>query len=638
MLVVAKAERLQQIQAIAAKWELTATPIGRVTDDGMYRATWKQRVVVEIPGQRLIEDCPVYSPAAEEDPEIRRRRAQRPSPESPVPSPAEALLRLLDHPAIASKRWVYEQYDSTVRAGTVIGPGGDAGVIRVRDAAFGIAVTTDGNARYVLLDPFEGGKAAVAEAARNIACTGARPLGITNCLNFGSPERPAVFYQFREACRGIADACRALDTPVTGGNVSFYNESPTGAVDPTPVIGMVGLVGRVDRAVPSHARARGDVVFLVGETHAEVGGSVLWEALYGLVAGTPPRVDLAVERRLVDFLATGAERALFRSAHDCSQGGLGVAYLGLYSLQHRGQESSGIVAVDGQGVARSHRGMGLVSDVFNEKVLSELPGDVAIGHTRYSTAGTSVLANAQPMLARYREGPLALAHNGNLTNAVQLRSDLVAKGSLFQSSSDSEVLVHLIARSEAREPEDQLLDALERVEGAYSLLITVGRTLYAIVDPRGFRPLVLGRLGRGWVVASETCALDITGATLVRELEPGDFVRIHGADVDALPRLRPPRPHRRCVFELVYFSRPDSTVFHRSVDGVRRALGRELAREHPAPGADCVFSVPDSSNAMALGFSEQSGVKLEHALIRNHYVGRTFIHPAQADRMAKVKT
>jgi len=313
-----------------------------------------------------------------------------------------------------------------------------------------------------------------------------------------------------------------------------------------------------------------------------------------------------------------------------------IAYLGLYSLQHRGQESGGMVAVDGEGVARSHRGMGLVSDIFNEKVLSDLPGDVAIGHTRYSTAGTSVLANAQPMLARYREGPLALAHNGNLTNAVQLRSDLVAKGSLFQSSSDSEVLVHLIARSEAREPEDQLLDALERVEGAYSLLITVGRTLYAIVDPRGFRPLVLGRLGRGWVVASETCALDITGATLVRELEPGDFVRIQGEEVDQLPRL-PARPERRCVFELVYFSRPDSTVFHRSVDRVRRALGHQLAREHPAPGADCVFSVPDSSNAMALGFSEESGIKLEHALIRNHYVGRTFIHPAQAGRMAKVK-
>src|SRR5881628_2651527 len=284
-----------------------------------------------------------------------------------------------------------------------------------------------------------------------------------------------------------------------------------------------------------------------------------------------------------------------------------VAYLGLYSLQHRGQESGGMVAVDGEGVARSHRGMGLVSDIFNERVLSDLPGDVAIGHTRYSTAGTSVLANAQPMLARYREGPLALAHNGNLTNAVQLRSDLVAKGSLFQSSSDSEVLVHLIARSEAREPEDQLLDALERVEGAYSLVITIGRTLYAIVDRRGFRPLVLGRLGSGWVVASETCALDILGATPVRELEPGEFLRIQGSppEVDKLPSLAP-KPHQRCIFELVYFSRPDSTIFGRSVDRVRRALGRELAQEHPAAGADCVFSVPDSSNAMALGFAEQS--------------------------------
>jgi amidophosphoribosyltransferase len=311
-------------------------------------------------------------------------------------------------------------------------------------------------------------------------------------------------------------------------------------------------------------------------------------------------------------------------------------YLGLYSLQHRGQESAGIVAIDGEGVARSHRGMGLVADIFTEPVLAGLPGDVAMGHTRYSTAGTSVLANAQPMLVGYREGPLGLAHNGNLTNAVPLRADLVAKGSIFQTSSDSEVLVHLIARSEAREPEDQLFDALERVEGAYSLVVTIGRTLYAVVDPRGFRPLVLGRLGSGWVVASETCALDILGASVERELEPGTVLRIHGADLDELPSL-PRRPARRCIFELVYFSRPDSTVFHRSVDRVRRELGRQLAREHPAPGADCVFSVPDSSNAMALGFSEVSGMKLEHALIRNHYVGRTFIQPAQAGRTSKVK-
>jgi phosphoribosylformylglycinamidine synthase subunit PurL len=325
MLVVAKTDRVAQVQAIAAKWELDATPIGRVTDDGMYRATWGDQVVVEIPGQRLIDDCPVYEPEAREDPSIATRRAERPGPGTRAPDPAEALLRLLDHPAIASKRWVFEQYDSTVQASTVIAPGGDAGVVRVRDADFAVAITTDCNARYVALDPYEGGKAAVAEAARNVACTGARPLGITDCLNFGNPERPAVFFQFREACRGISDACRALGTPVTGGNVSFYNESPTGAVPPTPVVGMVGLLRHADRAVPSHARNPGDAVFVLGDTRAELGGSTYWEAVYGFLGGTPPAVDLATEGRLVELLVTGAERELFHSAHDCSQGGLGVA-------------------------------------------------------------------------------------------------------------------------------------------------------------------------------------------------------------------------------------------------------------------------------------------------------------------------
>src|SRR5258706_9449434 len=197
-----------------------------------------------------------------------------------------------------------------------------------------------------------------------------------------------------------------------------------------------------------------------------------------------------------------------------------VAYLGLYSLQHRGQESAGMVAVDGEGVARSHRGMGLVSDIFGEPALAGLQGDVALGHTRYSTAGSSVLANAQPILAGYREGPLALAHNGNLTNAGSLRSDLVEKGSIFQTSSDSEVLIHLIARSEAREPEDQLLDALERVEGAYSLVVTIGRTLYAIVDARGFRPLWLGQVNDMDAITSDTGALDTISATGVPAYAP----------------------------------------------------------------------------------------------------------------------
>src|SRR2546428_9279931 len=310
MLVVAKADRVKEVQAIAEKWELGATAIGRITDDGLYRATWGEQVVVEIPGRRLIDDCPVYEPEAKEDPAVARLRAMCPSPEPRAPSPEAAFLKVLAHPSIASKRWVFEQYDSTVQAGTVIAPGGDAGVIRIRDAAFGVAVTTDGNSRYVLLDPYEGGKAAVAEAARNVACTGARPLGITDCLNFGSPERPAVFWQFREACRGIAEAWRTLGTPVTGGNVSFYNESPTGAVDPTPVVGMIGLLARADRAVPSHARASGDVVFVLGETRAELGGSAYWEVCEDFSGGQPPRVDLEAEKRLIDLLVAGAERAV----------------------------------------------------------------------------------------------------------------------------------------------------------------------------------------------------------------------------------------------------------------------------------------------------------------------------------------
>ena len=313
-----------------------------------------------------------------------------------------------------------------------------------------------------------------------------------------------------------------------------------------------------------------------------------------------------------------------------------AAYLGLYALQHRGQESAGIVAVDEAGVARAHRAMGLVQDVFAPQVLNDLRGDVAIGHTRYSTTGSSVVINAQPSLVHYREGPLGLAHNGNLTNAHILRDDLVRTGSIFQTTSDSEVLIHLIARSDARKIEDQLMDSLSRVEGAFTLLVTVGRTVYGIVDPRGFRPLVLARLGEGWMFASESCAVDILGGNVVREIQPGEWLKIEDGKVVDLPPM-PAKEPKRCVFELIYFSRPDSTVFGESVDHARRRLGHQLAKEHPAPGADCVFSVPDSSNAMALGYSVESGIELEYGLIRNHYIGRTFINPGQAARDTKVR-
>jgi len=314
-----------------------------------------------------------------------------------------------------------------------------------------------------------------------------------------------------------------------------------------------------------------------------------------------------------------------------------LAYLGLYALQHRGQESAGLVAVDADAVPRFHRGMGLVSEIVSEDVLAALPGDLAVGHTRYATMGSTVLANAQPLLANYRSGPLAIAHNGNLTNANALRRRLVAEGALLNSSSDTETIVHLIARSREGDIEAQIREALSQVEGAYSLVLTIGRVMYAIVDPHGFRPLVIGRLPEGGVVvASETCALDLLGAELLRELEPGDVVRIENGRLEQRPSL-PRQVISRCVFELVYFARPDSRVFGESVDGVRRELGRQLAREQPVHNGQVVFSVPDSSNAMALGYSDVSGIKLEHALIRNHYVGRTFINPTQSVRVEKVR-
>jgi amidophosphoribosyltransferase len=313
-----------------------------------------------------------------------------------------------------------------------------------------------------------------------------------------------------------------------------------------------------------------------------------------------------------------------------------VAYLGLYALQHRGQESAGIMATDAHAAARIHRAMGLVADAFSEDALEALPGDVAIGHTRYSTAGSTVLANAQPFLVNYHAGPLTVAHNGNLVNAEALRERLVRDGAIFSTNSDTEVLIHLIARSPAQTVEGQIRDALEQADGAYSLVIGVGRALYVAVDSRGFRPLFVARVGGGLVVSSETCALDLVGASEVRELQPGEFLRLDEGTITDLAPLQP-RRITRCIFELVYFSRPDSTIFGESVDRVRRELGRQLARFHPVPGADVVFSVPDSANVMALGYSEVSGVKLEHGLIRNHYVGRTFINPTQALRVEKVK-
>ncbi|HTL70073.1 MAG TPA: amidophosphoribosyltransferase [Candidatus Eisenbacteria bacterium] len=317
-----------------------------------------------------------------------------------------------------------------------------------------------------------------------------------------------------------------------------------------------------------------------------------------------------------------------------------LTYLGIYALQHRGEESAGIVATDGRRMS-SHRGMGHVQDVFDGNMLDKLVGDRAIGHVRYSTTGSSNLKNAQPILVDYSRGEIAIAHNGNLVNADILRSELEAYGSIFQTTTDSEIIIHLMAKPSNRNIEEGVVDALSRVRGAYSLVFLTNNTLIAARDPQGFRPLWLGKLGGAWVVSSETCAFDIMDAQPVREIEPGEVVFITDKGIrsgkivnDDLFSKGDQRAH--CIFEHVYFARPDSKIFGDSVHLVRERFGRQLAIEQPAE-ADIVIPVPDSGNSAALGFSQQSGIPLEAGIIRNHYVGRTFIQPTQGIRDFKVR-
>ena len=312
-----------------------------------------------------------------------------------------------------------------------------------------------------------------------------------------------------------------------------------------------------------------------------------------------------------------------------------LTQLGLYSLQHRGQESWGMVSVSPEGAARATRSMGLISEASARNAPTD--ARLAIGHTRYSTAGSSTIENAQPILARSRDGHISLAHNGNLINATELRAELEEQGSIFASTIDSEVIVHRIAKAPQQgSPEQRLASALAPVEGAYSIVAIIGETLLAARDPRGWRPLVMGDVDGAIVFASETCALDIVNATAIREVAPGEIIAVDASGIRSITPFGR-KESTRCVFEYVYFARPDSRVFGGSVDRARRALGRQLAREMPAPSADLVFAVPDSSNSAALGFAEQSHIPYELALIRNHYVGRTFIQPEQSGRDAKVK-
>ncbi len=312
-----------------------------------------------------------------------------------------------------------------------------------------------------------------------------------------------------------------------------------------------------------------------------------------------------------------------------------LTYLGLYSLQHRGQEGSGIVSCDGENFYQE-KGLGLVADIYTKSVLKRLPGTMAIGHNRYSTAGGGGLKNVQPLTVNFALGNLALAHNGNLINAAMLRNELEAYGSIFQSSIDSEVIIHLIAHSRADTMLARVIDALSQVRGAYSVVLLTEDGVIACRDPFGFRPLCLGKLRNSWLVASETCAFDLIGAEFVREIQPGELVTLNDKGVTSYHPFGKVTA-AKCVFEYIYFARPDSKIFgSRSVYEIRKALGRQLAKESPVE-ADIVIPVPDSGVPAALGFAEGSGLRFENGLIRNHYVGRTFIEPEDSIRHFGVK-
>ena len=307
-----------------------------------------------------------------------------------------------------------------------------------------------------------------------------------------------------------------------------------------------------------------------------------------------------------------------------------LTYLGLYALQHRGQEGAGIVSSNGERIYQ-HRGPGEVNEVFSRKeILNGLKGHLAIGHNRYSTTGASSSVNIQPLLITYKKGKLALAHNGNLTNSYSLRTSMEKNGSIFQTSSDSEIILHLVARSKKNTVEEMIQDALLKVKGAFSVVFNAGDSIVAARDPHGWRPLALGRLKNAWVVASETCAFDIIGAKYQRDIQPGEIAIINQKGIKSYFPFKPVR-HAFCIFEFIYFARPDSIIYNENVDKIRRRLGRQLAKEKPTK-ADIVISVPDSSNTATLGYCEESGIRYEVGLIRNHYIGRTFIEPEQTIR------
>ena len=644
MVAVVEPDRLAEAEAVCAKWELAHAVIGEVTDTGELRAFHDGELVGAIAASLLTEECPRYEVAKE------------PRPTPSVELPADRRSRL----------WVYERYDQLVGSRTVRRPGLDAAVLWLRPSRRGLAVSLDGPPLGER-DPFRAGALAVLGAARNVACVGGEPLALTDCLNFGNPEKPEIGWELEQAIEGIAQAAEALGIPVVSGNVSLYNDTDGRSIPPTPVVGCVGLVSDV-HAVPQKWRSGDIVAVLRGPSNtvllAEEARLVrtVWEAAPRLSlahdvgverADRRDRGDVRLERARSRCRRAGRERPLRRRRRARRPARLGradrngalmcgvfgirspgrdvarVAFFGLFALQHRGQESAGI-AVSDSGHVTAMRDMGLVSQVFDERKLEGLQGEIAIGHTRYSTTGSTQWSNAQPLVHQGRARTVALGHNGNVTNAAELREELAAEGVRLRSSSDTEVIAGLLAHDEAP-LEEAVANVMARLEGAYTVVAIAEGTLVAFRDPHGFRPLALGRLGDDWVVASETCSLDLVGAEVEREVRPGELVVVDAEGCRSTQAAPQANGGDLCIFELFYLARPDSRVAGVEVHNARVRMGERLAQESPVD-ADLVMPIPDSGTPAAIGFSRALQIPFSEGVIKNRYVGRTFIQPDQGLR------
>lgn len=744
MLLICQPQNYLNIENIIHRYGLEISKIGQVVADRNIKLFYHNELLTDINPSVLVDQAPLYErPYSEE--KLQKLKEQNINQllldqwnQTQAPIQKEDLF---------PRENIYEQYDQRVGLNTIHDASYDVAILRLPESHRPLGMVVGCRPQIMELNAWVGACDAVYYPYLQLACKGLRGIGLTDCLNFGNPEKSDVMTDFVASVEGITLAAKTLNTPVISGNVSFYNETLQQNIIPTPATGMVGISNECidnfkynenpfpkDSLKDFHSYANANASINVNEkldlyllscplqvmdpmaaTQIKSFASLLrfisrtkgvlvtnmvslqglqysinkiqspscpfnlsdlttadqsvfyqclvvvekeldlknifsdWKKNNPLMSNTVGELDILTIKKIGSTVAPNSD-CINHSGFKDECGVFGVwnyseaakmTYLGLYAMQHRGQESAGIVSCDTNNSEHfHHKGLGLVGDVFKESDLQRLKGHAAIGHVRYSTTGDNLLTNAQPLTANLYSGPIAVAHNGNIVNTSELKTKLKLAGSIFQGTNDTEVLLHQIARH----PSDQILnclkDSLPKLVGAFSFVILTKDRLLAARDPGGFRPLVMGQKKSesgdiSYIFASETCAFDLVGAEFLREVEPGEIVMISKDGIQS-EKFSFQEKKSFCVFEHVYFSRPDSVVFNQSVYRSRTSFGEMTAKENPIQ-ADLVIPVPDSGTAAALGYSRFSGIPLEFGIIRNHYVGRTFIQPEASIRDFGVK-